>query len=308
MSDDPRRPDPEPAWMATVRRRLGRWLGPEGGASWVVAVSGGGDSVGLLRALHGLGGAFGLRLTVAHLDHGVRGEEAREDARFVAALAGSLGLPFEGGSWSPAREGNFEADARRARYAWLAEVALRRGASAVAVGHTRDDQAETVLHRIVRGTGLRGLAGIPDRRPLAPGVELVRPLLDASSAPAIVAVNSLLSLQPEPHMVCTSAARAGVQNLLKSLASEFAPRIRVNTILLGLVDSGQWQRRFEARPDKTVSREQWFTTLAKTKHIPLARLGVPDEPARAIVFLGSPAASYITGASLEISGGVSRFI
>lgn len=139
-------------------------------------------------------------------------------------------------------------------------------------------------------------------------IRAFRPMLDASSSPAIVAVNSLLSLQPEPHMVCTSAARAGVQNLLKSLASEFAPRIRVNTILLGLVDSGQWQRRFEARPDKAVSREQWFTTLARDKHIPLARLGVPDEPARAIVFLGSPAASYITGASLEISGGVSRFI
>lgn len=139
-------------------------------------------------------------------------------------------------------------------------------------------------------------------------IRAFRPMLDASSSPAIVAVNSLLSLQPEPHMVCTSAARAGVQNLLKSLASEFAPRIRVNTVLLGLVDSGQWQRRFEARTDKTMSREQWFTTLAKDKHIPLARLGVPDEPARAIVFLGSPAASYITGASLEISGGVSRFI
>src|SRR3569833_2920099 len=62
-----------------------------------------------------------------------------------------------------------------------------------------------------------------------------KPLLDAAPAPAIVAVNSLLSLQPEPHMVCTSAARAGVQSLLKSLASEFAPRIRVNTILLGFV-------------------------------------------------------------------------
>ncbi|HWK94655.1 MAG TPA: SDR family oxidoreductase [Pseudolabrys sp.] len=135
-----------------------------------------------------------------------------------------------------------------------------------------------------------------------------KPLLDAAPAPAIVAVNSLLSLQPEPHMVCTSAARAGVQNLLKSLATEFAPRIRVNTILLGLVDSGQWQRRFEARADKSLSREEWFGALARDKHIPLQRLGAPDEPARAIVFLGSPAASYITGASLEVSGGVSRFI
>jgi NAD(P)-dependent dehydrogenase (short-subunit alcohol dehydrogenase family) len=109
-------------------------------------------------------------------------------------------------------------------------------------------------------------------------------------------------------MVCTSAARAGVQNLLKSLATEFSPRIRVNTILLGLVDSGQWQRRFDARANKGETREQWYGALARDKHIPLGRLGEPEEPARAIVFLGSPAASYITGASLEVSGGVSRFI
>ncbi len=134
------------------------------------------------------------------------------------------------------------------------------------------------------------------------------PLLERSDQPAIVAVNSLLSMQPEPHMVCTSAARAGVQNLLKSLATEFAPRIRVNSVLLGLVDSGQWQRRFEARKEPAQSRTEWMRQLAEEKEIPLGRLGDPDEPARAIVFLGSPAASYITGASLEISGGVSRYI
>jgi NAD(P)-dependent dehydrogenase (short-subunit alcohol dehydrogenase family) len=134
------------------------------------------------------------------------------------------------------------------------------------------------------------------------------PLLEKSEGAAIVAVNSLLSMQPEPHMVCTSAARAGVQNLLKSLAAEFAPRIRVNSVLLGLIDSGQWQRRFEQRPDKSQSRADWFGGLARNKQIPLGRLGDPAEPARAIVFLGSPAASYITGASLEISGGVSRSI
>lgn len=108
-------------------------------------------------------------------------------------------------------------------------------------------------------------------------------------------------------MVATSAARAGVQNLLKSLATEFAPRIRVNSIVLGLVVSGQWERRFEARADKAITREAWFAGVARDKGIPLARLGTPDEPARAIVFLASPAASYITGASLEVSGGVSRF-
>ncbi len=139
-------------------------------------------------------------------------------------------------------------------------------------------------------------------------IRAFQPLLAAARAPAIVAVNSLLALQPEPHMLCTSAARAGVQNLVKSLATEFAPRIRVNSVLIGLIDSGQWQRRFEARSDKTQTREAWLAAIARDKGIPLGRLGLPHEAARAIVFLGSSAASYITGASLEISGGVSRHI
>ena len=139
-------------------------------------------------------------------------------------------------------------------------------------------------------------------------IHAFKPMLDGSDAAAIVGVNSLLAVQPEPHMVCTSAARAGVQSLLKSLATEFAPRIRVNSILLGLVDSGQWQRRFAAREDQGQSRTEWYGALARGKHIPLARLGEPEEPARAIAFLGSPSASYITGAALEVSGGVSRHI
>jgi NAD(P)-dependent dehydrogenase (short-subunit alcohol dehydrogenase family) len=133
-------------------------------------------------------------------------------------------------------------------------------------------------------------------------------LIRASDCGAIVAVNSLLAYQPEPHMVCTSAARSGVQNLLKSLAAEFAPAIRVNSIVLGLVDSQQWQRRFENREDQAVSRDEWYAALATQKKIPLGRLGQPEEAARALMFLASPAASYITGAQLEVSGGVSRFV
>lgn len=125
---------------------------------------------------------------------------------------------------------------------------------------------------------------------------------------AIVGVNSLLAYQPEPHMVCTSSARAGVQNLLKSLSVELAPAIRVNSILLGMVDSGQWQRRFEARDNKAETRDEWFAALAAKKGIPLARLGNPEEAAHAIAFLGSPGASYITGAQIEVSGGLSRHI
>ena len=134
------------------------------------------------------------------------------------------------------------------------------------------------------------------------------PMLEKSDRAAIVAVNSLLAYQPEPYMVCTSSARAGVQSLLKSLATEFAGRIRVNSVVLGLIDSGQWQRRFEAREDKNQSRDEWIAQLAKSKHIPFGRLGKPEEVARAIVFLASSQVAYITGASLEISGGVSRYI
>jgi NAD(P)-dependent dehydrogenase (short-subunit alcohol dehydrogenase family) len=139
-------------------------------------------------------------------------------------------------------------------------------------------------------------------------VRAFRPLFEPSDAAAILAVNSVLALQPEPYMVCTSAARAGVQSLVKSLATEFAPKIRVNSVMLGLIDSGQWERRFQARPDKTQSRAEWMAELAADKHIPMGRLGDPAEVARAIVFLVSPAASFITGATLEISGGISRHI
>lgn len=139
-------------------------------------------------------------------------------------------------------------------------------------------------------------------------IRAFQPLLERSGTAAVVGVNSLLAYQPEPHMVCTSAARAGVQNLLKSLSVELAPAIRVNSILLGLVDSGQWQRRFEVRSNRSQSRADWLAELAAAKGIPLGRLGEPDEAASAICFLASPAAAYITGARLEVSGGVSRFV
>ena len=124
---------------------------------------------------------------------------------------------------------------------------------------------------------------------------------------AIVCANSLLARQPEPHMVATSAARAGLLNLVRSMATEFAPQgVRVNGILIGLIESGQWRRRFDAREDKSQDWPAWSGQLAKDKHIPLGRLGIPSEAARAILFLASPLSSYTTGAHLDISGGHSR--
>ena len=150
---------------------------PWAGSGVVVAVSGGADSVALLRGLDAIRDRLGIRLAVATLDHSTRAGESACDAAFVAGLAARLGLSCDVGRWQSDRPGHFEADARRARYAWLLGVARERGAAAVAVGHTRDDQAETILHRVVRGTGLRGLAGMAARRSLGVGVDLIRPIL-----------------------------------------------------------------------------------------------------------------------------------
>jgi len=151
----------------------------------LVAVSGGADSVALLSVLRELAGGAGraYRLTAAHLDHGLRDGSA-DDARFVAELAQQYGIACVSRRIDVAavagREGmGVEEAARQVRYAFLGEAAKAAGATAVALGHHADDNAETVLHRIVRGTHLRGLAGMPARRRLAEGVELVRPLLSA---------------------------------------------------------------------------------------------------------------------------------
>jgi tRNA(Ile)-lysidine synthase len=224
-------------WIDRVQRRLSRWCEQGLDKSWVVAVSGGGDSVGLLRVSHQLAGPLGLRISVAHLNHGVRGEEASADAEFVAALAGSLGLPFVQGAWRPTRSGHFESDARRARYDWLTRVAQMRGAAVIAVGHTLDDQAETILHRIVRGTGPRGLAGIPSRRVLgsSPKVTLVRPLLGVTRRE----LRAYLAALEQPYRedasnTDLSRTRARIRHdLLPRLAAEYNPNVALALVRLG---------------------------------------------------------------------------
>jgi tRNA(Ile)-lysidine synthase len=236
-------------WMERVERRLVRWCEQGVGKAWVVAVSGGGDSVGLLRVLHGMAASLGLRLSVAHLNHGVRGESARADAAFVAAVAGSLDLPFVLGSWQPTRSGDFESDARRARYDWLTEVARVQGASVIAVGHTLDDQAETILHRILRGTGPHGLAGIPWRRSLSsnPPLTLMRPLLRVSRRE----VRDYLTALGQPFREDASNAdlsrtRARIRNdLLPKLAAEFNPHVALALVRLGSLASAL-ERAIEA--------------------------------------------------------------
>lgn len=133
------------------------------------------------------------------------------------------------------------------------------------------------------------------------------PDLEQNEDAAVVCVNSLLAAQPEPNMVATSAARAGVMNLVRSMATEFSVKgVRVNGILVGLIDSGQWRRRYEAREEREQTWEAWSLALAQRKKIQLGRIGRPEEAAAAIVFLASPLSSYTTGAHIDVSGGVSR--
>src|SRR5258705_396336 len=101
-------------------------------------------------------------------------------------------------------------------------------------------------------------------------VRAFKPLLDKSDAAAILTVNSLLAYQPEPYMVATAAARAGAQSLVKSLATELAPRIRVKSIMLGLLDSRPWERRFVVRENKHRTHQDWFTAGARSRYIPSA--------------------------------------
>ncbi len=147
----------------------------------VVGVSGGPDSLCLLHVLHQLAPDLSLRLHVAHLNHGLRGAEADADAAFVQETAAAWGLPVAVGRVDVAALAqqagmSLEEAARHARYSFLAEEARRVGARIIAVGHTADDQAETVLMHFLRGSGLAGLRGMQpasDHGFWTPEVELV---------------------------------------------------------------------------------------------------------------------------------------
>jgi tRNA(Ile)-lysidine synthase len=156
----------------------------------VVGVSGGADSVALLHLLcEQNASGWALRLHVAHLNHQLRGAESEGDARFVGELAHSLRVPISSDSGDVTaraqRDGmSIEQAGRMCRFEFFERVCLQTGAELIALAHQADDQAETVLHRIVRGTGIRGLVGIRPSRPIRPGsaIRIIRPLLDMKRA------------------------------------------------------------------------------------------------------------------------------
>ncbi|MFQ5591956.1 MAG: tRNA lysidine(34) synthetase TilS [Phycisphaerae bacterium] len=219
----------------------------------VVGVSAGPDSMALLHLLLELNRQLGwqLRVHVAHLNHRLREDEAEKDAAFVQAAVDSLGISCtieatDIARLAKAEPAGLEEVGRRERYALFERVCLNVGARTVAVGHHADDHAETILQRIVRGTGVRGLAGIPRSRPLTPGsdVRLIRPLLrfTRNEILAFVADNGIAYREDRTNTL-PEPTRNRIRNvILPQLESEMNPQVREALVRLG--EQAQWVEQY----------------------------------------------------------------
>lgn len=205
----------------------------------IVAVSGGPDSVALLRLLHQLKnteqGQPAVPLIVAHVNHGLRGKDSVEDEAAVCRLAKSLGLKYFVTRLSML-EGNSEEQLRDARYQFLLRLAHEQGARVIATGHNADDQVETVLFRIFRGTGIGGLVGIPQISSLDDTVSIIRPLLTITRAE----IETVLQAFDQTYCVDESNRETRyTRNFLRhqiipEIISKFGPQFSANLRRLAL--------------------------------------------------------------------------
>jgi tRNA(Ile)-lysidine synthase len=220
----------------------------EPGQAVGVAVSGGADSVCLLHVLLELAPRWGLRLSVLHLDHKLRGEESRADSEFVRDLAGRLGLPFLlRESEVAALPDNLEQAARQARLAFFRDTIASGAAERIALGHTRSDQAETVLLRFLRGAGTAGLAGV---RPVTSD-GIVRPLLEVDRAAVLDFLRARgIAWREDSTNASSRFARNRIRHkLLPQLARDWNPAI-VET----LAGTSDWALAEEAYWDAEIGR------------------------------------------------------
>ena len=215
MPDD----DHSPISVAQAKRLFADW---KSAPAIVLAVSGGPDSMALMwfaarwrRAL-----ARGPRLVAVTVDHGLRTEAARE-ARDVKRLARSLEVPHRTLRWTGAKpKTGLPAAARAARYRLLAQAARANGATHILTAHTRDDQAETLLMRMLRGSGIAGLAAMT-RVSEREGLWLARPLLDVSKAQLVATLNrARINFADDPTNRDVSYTRPRLRALMPALAAE----------------------------------------------------------------------------------------
>jgi tRNA(Ile)-lysidine synthase len=206
----------------------------------LVAVSGGADSMAVLRGLHELQGDLKLVLRVAHLDHQLRGQAARDDADWLDRVCRSLAIPCSVGradvaSLARCSGRGIEETARDERYRFLEETARTLECGTIALAHTADDQAETILHHILRGTGLSGLRGIARERTLDSGIRLFRPLLDVARS---VVLDYLAHLRQDYREDESNRDEAYTRNrirhqLLPLLENLYNPHVRQTLRRLG---------------------------------------------------------------------------
>lgn len=254
-----------------------------GGDRILVAVSGGPDSVALLQVLHELHGEMGLHLEVAHLQHGIRGEEAKADARFVGALAHKLGLVFHLKEIdlpklrARAGRGNLEALARAERYRFFADVVGERKLDKVATAHTQDDQAETMLMWLLRGVGRQGLGGMSPANSLTDsgsdqGLQIVRPFLEISKAEIL---EYLAYRQIESRVDSTNRDTTLLRNWIRL---ELLPQLHER--IDGRVGARLAEQAAMLRDEQAVLDQVADTELAKCRRGDgLDRVGLMQEPA-----------------------------
>lgn len=217
----------------------------------LVACSGGSDSVALAHLLQAVAKPLHLTLTLAHINHGIRASAAQDEA-VVMAVSATLNLPLR--VVAPQIRRRDEATLRDARYAALAEIAREISATVVATGHTANDQTETILLALFRGTGPDGLGGMPVRRALADGVDLVRPLLrmERQELRAYVAAAGLpFAVDPTnaDRALRRNAVRAaleGLRPLFPGLDSAVSRAAEVVAAELGATESAVARRQVRA--------------------------------------------------------------
>jgi tRNA(Ile)-lysidine synthase len=206
--------------QAAIRQTIERDRIVRRGERALIACSGGPDSVALAALLHGVAKPMHLQLALAHVNHGLRGS-AWQDECVAMRVAAALELPLdvvalEGG----ARD---ETSLREARYAALLERARRRECSAIVTAHHAEDQSETVLLALFRGAGQQGLQGMRPRRPLAEGIDLVRPLLGIDSAALRQVCDALaMPYAVDPTNAELDLRRNAVRDALERLRPLFA--------------------------------------------------------------------------------------
>ena len=228
--------DPRLRYHPLVRRiatGLRRRCGIGEGDAVLVAVSGGADSVALLRAMHLLADRrkWRLRLVVGHVHHGLRGEAADGDADFVAALADSLSLVSQQAHIHPSHQpGNLESNSRRLRYGALARMAGDHHCTALATAHHADDQLETLLMHLLRGSAPRGMRGIAWQRPHRQ-TQIIRPMLATTHAEALEFLRHLRQPHREDATNLDPArTRARLRSDVLPILRDLNPRAALNAL------------------------------------------------------------------------------